>query len=96
MEEQQASNTEGQEPNPAAGTAFWMATLVGLGTLLLAALFENPVPFIGAAILAILVLVQAAKTRSKTTVVVTGILLVFAIPFALWLFLIWALSQDHS
>jgi hypothetical protein len=73
-----------------------VGTLVALETLLFAALFENPLPFIGGAILAILVLVQAAKTRSKATVVVTGILLVLAIPFALWLFLIWAFSQDHS
>lgn len=73
-----------------------MVALVAAEILLIASLAFNPLPFIGGGILAETVIVLAARTRSKTSVVLTGILLLILIPFVLWLFLVWAFSQDHS
>ena len=81
--------------NPAAGVAVLMGALVGLEAFLFAILII-PIPILLGGFLAELVIWQAARSRSKGVVVVTGILLMVAVPFALWLFLIWAFSRDHS
>jgi hypothetical protein len=82
-------------PNPAAGAALLMGALVGLEAFLFA-LVILPVPILLGGFVAELVIWRAARTRSKGVVVFTGVLLMVAVPFVLWLFLVWAFSHDHS
>jgi len=96
MDEGETHSTEEPERNPAAAAAFWMGVLVMFEAILFGAVLTDAFPLVGVGVLATLVLMAAAKTRSRATVVVTGVLLVSAVPFAFWLFLAWAFSGDHS